>query len=1169
MNFSVKNKIFFLLIVVMIIAVTIVGWYGFISARNSYIHSTLKLEAKQTKSLATNIEMFLDSVPNDLRYNANFYALQKLIVWEKLRDKRKIRYWKSIYIATLKDYIKNQKLYYKIRVIDVKGKEKVVLRYNNKTGGVIDVKSNRLQNKSKRDYFIASISLQKDEFYISEMNLNMEYGEVEKPFVPVIRYIAPIINQNGNKQGIVILSVNADKILNILKSAKIMPKSEKKYYLLDKDGEYLYAKDSAKEWSNQLHTGYNFNKDYKGILQKCKEKQSVTFMDNNRLYSITKVYPNKKMMSEQYWYVVSVVPKSEALSALHSFTQTFFILLFSVLIIGFFIISTYLSKIINPLSMVTKQLKALAKGEIQREVIEYKSKDEIGQIVNSSSILIDAIETTIIQANAIAGGDFSKDVTMLSSRDALGEALIKMKKRLQEITNLATLLSQGNYEQRLHTMGSDDRVGIALINMINYLKEITQITESIAKGDLDVNYKLKSADDRLGSAVLEMLSYLKSILKQANAISREDFSNNIEVKSKDDDLGIALVKMTDILRKNSIRSADELYLSDGLGSFNEGISAINDIMELSKKAITQACRYVGASSGVVYIFDKEKKTLNMSASFAYVERDELSNSFKLGEGVVGQVALEKEPILLKNIKESEFEIHSGTTHAKAKEVFTFPLMHDGELYGVAEVMSFEQLSDIHKDYLLKIASVLATSLQTVSQNGQIQELLEKSQQAYEELQTQSEELQESNVQMEEQQQQLETQSKELQSKNEILEQAKKEIDKRAEELEKASKYKSEFLANMSHELRTPLNSIILLSKLIAQNQHKTLTKDDIEKALVINKAGNDLLLLINDILDLSKVESGNMELLLESVSSSEVLQELQGLFSALADEKGIKFIVHDNFNDRFVTDKVKLAQVMKNLLSNAFKFTKKGAVTIEVHQEKSEIIFRVTDTGIGIPADKLETIFDAFKQVDGSISREYGGTGLGLSISKTIVDLLGGSLDVESRLGEGTSFVVRLPLKEEAKVKEVVKTAQTTKQVPSNLLLEDEEEATFDSNELNQKNILIVDDDSRNIFTLTSVLESMNAEVYSAFNGQEAIDTLEDGEPIDLILMDIMMPIMNGLESIKKIKSNPKFKDIPIIAVTAKTMPEDKQACLDAGADDYLTKPLDTSALLVALKAWL
>jgi len=1181
MKLSVKNKIFSIFIIVIIISVSAIGWFGFTSAKKSYIDSALSINDGETKALSNEIEGVLGTIPDDVIYNANFYALEKLLIWEDLKDKRKTKHWRNVYISALKDYILNKKLYYQIRILDIDGNEKILLKYDMKTNQILETPNDELQNKFHRGYFKEAMKLKKGEFYISPMTLNIENGMIEKPYVPVVRYSTPLIDENGEVKGVIVLNFNATYILDAIATAKSIDvtRDVQKYYLLNEDGYYLFIGDKTKRWGFQLGTEYNFKRDYSGIMEDFKDKDKTTFIKGDKIFSMNKIYPHKADNKFRFWYLVTSMDKDVALSSLDTFVNIFFLILVIVLTAGLALINWFISKLMNPLAQVTSQLKALSHGEIKKEDIIYDAEDEVGEIVRSTSRVIDSIETTISQAKAVANGNFSREIQLLGKNDSLGLAIKDMTARLKEITALSTTLATGNYDVKIVARGGDDKLGLALIEMVDYLRTITNVAESIALGNLDVKYKAKGDDDRLGYAILQMIKYLRTILKQANAISQEDFSSSIEAKSKNDELGLALVTMTNMLRDSSAQTKNDIYFSEGVGEFSDTLTGISDTVELAKEAISLACRHVNASSGVAYSYDKEKEELNLIASYAYISRDSLSNRFKLGDGVVGQVALEKKEILLKNIRDDEFSVQSGTTYSKPKEVFAFPLIHESELFGVVEVMSFEGFTKIQREYLNKIASVFATALHTTSQNVQIKVLLEKSQEAFEELQTQSEELQESNVQMEEQQQQLTIQSKELQTKNDTLAQAKEEIDKRADELEKASKYKSEFLANMSHELRTPLNSIILLSKLLTQNQNNTLNKKDVEKSSVIHKAGNDLLLLINDILDLSKIESGNMELIYEDIYSADMIEDLKGLFGAVAEDKGVQLVIHDNYNDSFSTDKVKLSQVLKNLLSNAFKFTKEGKVTIKIDQENNHLIIKIIDTGIGIPKDKLGTIFDAFKQVDGSISREFGGTGLGLSISKTIIDLMGGELSVESEFGEGSSFIVSLPLKKgqeihkvekeipivETEAEPIIETVLKSKVIP----ICEEETETFDENELSGKNILIVDDDSRNIFTLTSTLENMDAEVYSAFNGQEAIEFLEDGdERIDLILMDIMMPVMDGLVAIQNIKADKKFKEIPIIAVTAKTMPEDKQKCLDAGANDYLAKPIVFSALVSMIKAW-
>jgi len=1175
MNISVKNKIFTIFVIVMTISVSTIGWFGFKSAKDSYIESALSVNDSEIKAISNEIKGVLGTIPQDIVYNASFYALENLLVWEDLKDERKIQYWKNVYLSALKDYILNKKLYYQVRILDTDGNEKILLKYNETTNKIVKTPINELQNKSHRDYFKEALKLKKGEFYISEMSLNVENGMIERPHVPVIRYSAPIINVNGEIKGVIVLNFNARYILKEIITSKSMNKTREsqQYYLINRDGYYLFAEDKNKRWGFQLGTDYNFKKDYNGVFEQLKDKDEITFIKDGSIFSVHKIYPNKINNTYRYWYLITEIDEKVALSSLDEFITIFFIILAIVMAGGLFIINNYISRIMNPLTKVTSQLKALSNGEIKKEYISYKAKDEVGDIVRSTYRVINSIEATIKQANAVAEGKFYQEFELLGKNDALGLALMDMTKRLKEISNLAKNLSIGKYDDaEVIVKSSEDELGLALKRMVEYLEEVTKVTESVAVGELNVKYDAKGEHDRLGQAILQMVSYLRTILKQADAIASEDFSKNLEAVSQNDELGLALVAMTDILRSTSSKNKKEIFFSDGISHFSNTLNGITDTVKLSKEAISTVCRYIGASSGVVYNFNKEQNKLKMMASFAYVSRDNLSNEFKLGDGIVGQVALEREAILLKNIKDKDFEVHSGTTVAKAKEVYAFPLLNDDELYGVMEIMSFESFTNIQIDYLQRIANIFASTLHTTMQNSQIKELLDKSQLAFEELQIKSEELQESNVQMEEQQQQLETQSKELREQNDNLGLAKQEIDKRADELEKASKYKSEFLANMSHELRTPLNSIILLSKLLTQNLDGTLGDKDVEKSGVIHKAGNDLLLLINDILDLSKIESGNMELIYEDVSSSEIIKDVNGLFSAVANDKNIDLIIEDKFDTVFSTDKVKLSQVLKNLLSNAFKFTKEGYVKIIFEQKNDDLHIVVKDSGIGIPQDKLETIFEAFKQVDGSISREFGGTGLGLSITKTIVDLMGGTVSVESNKVDGTSFKVVLPLikslNKDTLKKETLVSVKDIKPVLS--IISEDDDYEIDSSELSGKNILIVDDDSRNIFTLTSVLESMDAEVYSAFNGKEALELLnEEEEEISLILMDIMMPVMDGLKAIEIIKSNDNFKHIPIIAVTAKSMPEDKKKCLEAGANDYLAKPLEHSALISMVKAWI
>jgi len=1166
---SLENKMFFIFSLVILLCVGAVGWIGYKSAHDAHLSASNDLSSKDTATIKLSIEANLESVPRDIHFLSENYALKRYMIWKSISVDKQSQKWKTIFSDILEDFLETQKNYYNLKVIDLHGNELIVASYDS-IHDVVDIKSQMLlQNKKGRDYVEISKGLKKGEFYISKMNLNIENGKIAKPYIPVIRYSTPMYDGNNVLIGIFVANVYANQVLNLI--AQNESKNADKqvsYFLIDDIGEYLYNKDKQKLWGTQLKHGFNFKSEYPIVANYIKGGEG-TFNVDGKVYSFHKIYPLKGSV-EKYWYIISCVDESVALVKLENFNKLFLSILLLVLVISFLIVRFYLRKITRPLSLVTGQLKALSHGIIRRIEIEYSANDEIGEIVHSSAKLVDAIETTIVQANAVAAGEFTKDIQLLSKNDKLGLAITNMTKRLKEISLLAQKLSVGNYDTKIIAKSAEDTLGLALMDTISYLETVTEVAESIARGEIDIKYKAVGEDDRLGIAMLKMISYLKTILHQANAIAKEDFSNNIVAQSNRDELSLALARMTEILRENSEKSADEIYFNEGISSYSDILSGVSDTVLLAKKSIVTASRYVGASSGVVYSFDKESRILNLIASFAFNIRDDRSNSFTLGEGVVGQVALEKEAILLRNIKDDVTTVMSGLTISKPKEIYTLPLIHEGELLGVVEFMTFESFNSVQKEYLLKTSSIFATSLYATSQNLQIKQLLEKSQSAFEELQTQSEELQESNVQMEEQQQQLALQAKEMKIKNQELLEAKEDLDKRANDLEKASQYKSEFLANMSHELRTPLNSIILLSKLLTQNQSGNLEEGDISKTAVIHKAGNDLLLLINDILDLSKIESGNMELIVEEIETSSIIDELEGLFGELAKEKNILFKIEDTFKSKFKTDKTKLLQVLKNLLSNAFKFTKEGSVVLSIYKKENLLALEVQDSGIGIPQEKLNFIFEAFKQVDGSISREYGGTGLGLSISKKFIDLMGGIIEVESQAKKGSTFRVLLPLQENTFVEKkalLPATSLETQELEAPFVLEND--MLFSSEILHGKNIMIVDDDSRNIFTLSSVLQELGAETYSALNGEEAIKLLhEEDVEMDIILMDIMMPIMDGLEAIKQIKMDDEFKHIPIIAVTAKTMKKDKEMCFEAGANDYLPKPIDQNALVSILQAW-
>jgi two-component system chemotaxis sensor kinase CheA len=467
----------------------------------------------------------------------------------------------------------------------------------------------------------------------------------------------------------------------------------------------------------------------------------------------------------------------------------------------------------------------------------------------------------------------------------------------------------------------------------------------------------------------------------------------------------------------------------------------------------------------------------------------------------------------------------------------------------------------------------------------------------EELRNTQEELQSANEEMQAAHEELHAQSEELQElnkrlafNNESLEKASMALQLKAEELERSNSFKTDFLSNMSHELRTPLNSMLILSKLLSSNTAKNLTDKQIEQANIIYKAGNDLLTLINDILDLTKIEAGKIEMVMDKIPVTEVVKSLENIFTSVAAQKNIQFsvsIAEDAYSHVY-TDKFRLEQVLKNLLANAFKFTEKeGSITFAVskptadtkfsndilaHEDVDVLMFAVSDTGIGIHKDQQALIFDAFKQADGSTSRKYGGTGLGLSISKQLVGLLGGEIQVESEIGKGSTFYIYLPvaytqpeMSLPLETEEIISKPQFLTIKHNSIPPVPEEHI---KKALKGKRILVVDDDERNVTALSIILENYGSELLSASNGKEALDVLYN-DHVDIVLLDIMMPEMDGYETIKRIRADEQYLKLPVIVMTAKSIKPDLDKGLLNGASDYLQKPIDIQHLLQMMQIWL
>ena len=660
--------------------------------------------------------------------------------------------------------------------------------------------------------------------------------------------------------------------------------------------------------------------------------------------------------------------------------------------------------------------------------------------------------------------------------------------------------------------------------------------------------------------------------------------------STKDEIGIMSSAVNNGIEKTklNIKERDtQNWIKNGVNELNQILINRSTLREVTNESINFIGNYINAGVGVFYVYDQDHNELLQYSSFAHVVRDELSTKFELGEGLIGQVALQRSPILLKNIQKDQLTITTGTLTQSSFNTYTFPLVYNDTLYGVIEIGSFESLSEQIIEFLNSIDKTICISLSSAIQNKTVQELLDTTKKANDELtikqeqledankymqqqqqdleeananmEEQQQQLEEANANMEEQQQQLKISEQNLKLQNIQLEDTKQEIQAKADELEQSGRYKSEFLANMSHELRTPLNSIILLSSLLHKNSKETLTIDDVKKAKTIFDSGNELLRLINDILDLSKVESGKMEVIVDSFRSDNFLIQMKDIFDFTASDKGLDFLIIDEYHNVIHSDKDRISQIVRNLVSNAFKFTQKGSITLKIapsKKENREIELSVIDTGIGIPKDKQELIFKAFTQADGSTSREYGGTGLGLSISRELAKLLGGEITVTSEDQKGSIFSIDLPLLDPIstttlKIDENIPTKLPTikkQSVVSDIVPNDDRDKLGKDDEA----FLVIDDDQTFadiVYEEVKKNNSFGLVAYDATSGLELVKKYN----IKGIMLDLTLPDMDGIDVLKELKSNNHSRHIPVHVISSK---DKNSQTLELGAIGYLQKPV-------------
>ena len=726
------------------------------------------------------------------------------------------------------------------------------------------------------------------------------------------------------------------------------------------------------------------------------------------------------------------------------------------------------------------------------------------------------------------------------------------------------------------------------------LLQIRAAAEKISLGESNISLDIRTSDaiGSLAKSINTIDSSNQDLSRAADAIGKGNFDIEVVPRSSKDILGSAILKMKNDLQIFAAESAEKLWIQQGLTRINDSVKGEQTIPSLSSSSLNTLIEYLGGQIGLLYVSYND--TLHYTAGYAIPSGYTAQNQIELGETMVGQSAKLKEILFLENIPEYHVKITSASGDSNPRYLAIIPLVHNDIIEGVIEIGSIKPFPSAAKALVEDGSANIAIAIHAAKSRAKLQELLEETQAQSEELQAQHSELENLNTELEAQaqklqaseeelkvqqeelleaNQELEERSKSLEEKNQLIVERNLDIQKKAEELELSTKYKSEFLANMSHELRTPLNSILLLSRLMSENTENNLTEDQIEYAKVIQNSGNGLLSLIDEILDLSKIEAGKMDLELSDTYIKDVIGDMKSLFAPIAKQKNLEFSAESapDTPEKIVTDKMRLEQILKNLLSNALKFTARGSVTITVKpgENSAFTVFSVKDTGIGIPADKQMHVFEAFQQADGSTRRKYGGTGLGLSISRELAKLLGGEISLVSEPGIGSEFVVTVPvnpntvqLKDEQVVipRNVVETPSLTpkpepEERPKKFVVTDiPQPIPDDRNEIinGEKPVLIIEDDTNFAKALLEFTRKSGYKGLVAERGDLGIELALKYKPI-AILLDIQLPVKDGWEVMEELKSNIDTRHIPVHIMSSM---EVKKESLTKGAVDFINKPV-------------
>ncbi|MBV9505836.1 MAG: HAMP domain-containing protein, partial [Acidobacteriia bacterium] len=886
-------------------------------------------------------------------------------------------------------------------------------------------------------------------------------------------------------------------------------------------------------------------------------------------------------------------------------------------------VNSMASNLTNQVRNIAQVTTAVAMGDLSRK-ITVDVRGEILELKNTINTMVDQLNSFASEVTRVArevgtegklGGQAEvrgvagvwKDLT-----DNVNIMAANLTTQVRGIAKVVTAVANGDLKRKLvlETKGEIAELADTINGMIDTLATFADQVTSVAR-EVGIEGKLggqarvpgaagiwRDLTDNVNQLAANLTTQVRAIADVATSVTSGDLTRSIAVEAQGEVAALKdnINQMIGTLAETTRQNKDQDWLKTNIAKFTGMLQGQRDLMAVAQLLLSELAPVVGAHVGTFFMAEtlEGQTTLKLLTSYGSTERDNLPTQYKIGQSLVGQCAREKARMLVTDVPRDYIRISSSLGEATPVSIVLLPVLFEGEAKAIIELASFRSFNEVHLAFLDQLTQSIGIVLNTIAATMRTEQLLKQSQAL-------AEQLQKTNLELEEKAQLLAEQKTEVETKNREVEQAKAALEEKAEQLALTSKYKSEFLANMSHELRTPLNNLLILAKMLSENSEKNLSPKQVKYAETIHTSGTDLLALINDILDLSKIESGKMDVEVGGVRFNELQDYCARTFRHVADGKGLEFNIDldPKLPESIHTDAKRLQQVLKNLLSNALKFTAQGFVKLRIERAaqgwrsshpvlgraKTVVAFSVTDTGIGIPKDKQKIIFEAFQQADGTTSRKYGGTGLGLSISRELARLLGGEIALESEPGVGSTFTLFLPqtylgavvqprsdgqqpggsvgvtepLPEEMRVDLIL---PPTKTKPQAVVLAEEELVEMIEDDRNNIHpgdaiLLIIEDDPTFARILVDMAHKRQLKALVALRGSTALSLAREFRPA-CITLDILLPDMVGWSILDRLKHDPITRHIPVHIISGN---ENRRRSLGLGAMTHLEKSLTKDGL--------